>query len=118
MLSNLSAYTSSRLQGRLTHLCKHHRAHLCGYDVNLTYPQETLIPYIESTPRVSSFWSSVAAREQTTGLLQRRSKRDHSLSNQLDPYYGCSIFDEVVDYAANFSYPWCTSRPFVQCSLH
>lgn len=82
------------------------KAHLCGYDVNLTYPQETPIPYIESTSRVSSIWSSVAAREQTTGLLQRRSKRDYSLSDQTDPYHGCSIFDEVVDYAANFSYPW------------
>ncbi|KAF8268910.1 Alpha/Beta hydrolase protein [Lactarius quietus] len=82
------------------------KAHLCGYDVNLTYPQQSPLPYIESTPRVSSLWSSVAAQAQTTGLLQRRSKRDHSLSNQIDPYYGCSIFDEAVDYAANFSYPW------------
>ncbi|KAN0130135.1 serine protease [Lactarius tabidus] len=88
------------------------KAHLCGYDVNLTYPQETPIPYIKSTPRVSSIWSSVAAQEQTTGLLQRRSKRDYSFSNQTDPYYGCSIFDEVVDYATNFSYPWCTSQLF------
>lgn len=82
------------------------KAHLCGYDVNLTYPQQSPLPYIETIPRVSSLWSSVASRAQTTGLLQRRSKRADSFSNQLDPYYGCSIFDEAVDYAANFSYPW------------
>ncbi|KAH9006395.1 alpha/beta-hydrolase [Lactarius hatsudake] len=86
------------------------KAHLCGYDVNLTYPQQSPLPYIESTPRVSSLWSSVASRAQKTGLLKRRSKRDISLNNQLDPYYGCSIFDEAVDYAANFSSPWCTSH--------
>ncbi|KAH9050289.1 alpha/beta-hydrolase [Lactarius hengduanensis] len=84
------------------------KAHLCGYDVNLTYPQQSPLPYIESTRRVSSLWSSVASRAQKTGLLKRRSKRDISLNNQLDPYYGCSIFDEAVDYAANFSSPWST----------
>ncbi|KAH9042688.1 alpha/beta-hydrolase [Lactarius pseudohatsudake] len=82
------------------------KAHLCGYDVNLTYPQQSPLPYIEPTRRVSSLWSSVASRAQKTGLLKRRSKRDISLNNQLDPYYGCSIFDEAVDYAANFSSPW------------
>ncbi|KAI9441431.1 alpha/beta-hydrolase [Lactarius indigo] len=86
------------------------KAHLCGYDVNLTYPQQSPLPYIESTGRISSLWSSVASRAQKTGLLQRRSKRDSSFSSQLDPYYGCSIFDEAVDYAANFSSPWCTSH--------
>ncbi|KAI0254636.1 Alpha/Beta hydrolase protein [Lactifluus subvellereus] len=79
------------------------KVHLCGYDVNLTYPQQSPLSPVQPSRRVSSLWTSVASRAQTTGLLQ---KRGGSLTNQLDPYYGCSLFDELVDYAANFSFPW------------
>jgi carboxypeptidase D len=24
----------------------------------------------------------------------------------LDPWYGCDLFDEMIDYAVNYSYPW------------
>ncbi len=27
-------------------------------------------------------------------------------SGTLDPWYGCDIFDEMWDYAFNFTYPW------------
>jgi len=25
----------------------------------------------------------------------------------IDPWYGCDIYDEMVDYAVNFTFPWC-----------
>ncbi|KAI0266542.1 alpha/beta-hydrolase [Gloeopeniophorella convolvens] len=90
-----------------------HRSHLCGYDVNLTYPQQSVLPSIQSADRISPVWKSVAARETTDGLLQRRrysplttKRQSLSLSDALDPNYGCSLFDELVDYAGNFSFPW------------
>ena len=27
----------------------------------------------------------------------------------LDPWYGCYLFDEMWDYALNFTFPWSTS---------
>jgi len=59
-------------------------------------------------------------------------KRDTSLSNRervrardvwkrdltgrangtIDPWYGCDVYDEMLDYAINFTFPWCT---FLAC---
>lgn len=25
----------------------------------------------------------------------------------IDPWYGCDLYDEMVDYAVNFTFPWC-----------
>lgn len=25
----------------------------------------------------------------------------------LDPWYGCDLYDEMLDYAINFTFPWC-----------
>ncbi|KAI0300162.1 Alpha/Beta hydrolase protein [Multifurca ochricompacta] len=84
------------------------KSHLCGYDVNLTYPQQSPLPPVQPSPLLSSLWTAFGSRAQTTGLLQRRNAngQSHSLTGQLDPYYQCSIFDELFDYAANFSFPW------------
>jgi carboxypeptidase D len=27
----------------------------------------------------------------------------------IDPWYGCDLYDEMLDYAINFTFPWCTS---------
>ena len=46
-------------------------------------------------------------------LAQREWKRD--LSNRpngtIDPWYGCDLFDFVIDYALNFTYPWTNNTP-------
>jgi hypothetical protein len=27
----------------------------------------------------------------------------------IDAWYGCNLFDEMIDYAVNFTFPWCTT---------
>ena len=29
----------------------------------------------------------------------------------IDPFYGCSLLDELIDYAVNFTFPWCEFLP-------
>ncbi|KAJ7479829.1 alpha/beta-hydrolase [Mycena latifolia] len=106
--------------------------HLCGYDLNFTYPQNGHFP----TLRDPSFGSStqltgkarslslnaLAAhngrlsqvsgsdkRELTRREEQRQAwKRDLAgrPNGSLDPFYGCFIYSELTDYAMNFSFPW------------
>lgn len=53
------------------------------------------------------------ALEHPGGLQKREAsrqqwKRDLSdrANGTIDPYYQCAIYDEMVDYALNFSLPW------------
>ncbi|KAK7690975.1 hypothetical protein QCA50_006078 [Cerrena zonata] len=112
--------------------------HLCGFDLNLTYPQtggnfptlliqsgssqssaESLL--LESESRYAGLsWKGRIAKKflekQTEGsvpLERRHQKREEwkrDLSGRpngtIDPFYGCDLFDEMVDYALNFSFPW------------
>ncbi|OJT06591.1 Pheromone-processing carboxypeptidase KEX1 [Trametes pubescens] len=109
--------------------------HLCGFDLNLTYPQVGTFPTLnlsrgqrdisnsaKTKARTAmslkeAFVNEPAAREHTSGnsspaseRLQRRAdwKRDLSgrANGSLDPWYGCDLFDEMRDYALNFTYPW------------
>ncbi|THV05581.1 alpha/beta-hydrolase [Dendrothele bispora CBS 962.96] len=131
------------------------QSHLCGYDVNLTYPQNGIIPPIalnlpsardvpfalQSRLRFASFQtfqtlalSRVMERSETEDLgalwdtsneesLKKREegkrewrerrlaerdleRRDLSNPNVLDPWYGCLLLDEFIDYAINFTFPW------------
>ena len=36
-------------------------------------------------------------------------KRDLSgrANGTIDPFYGCFLLDELIDYAVNFTFPWC-----------
>ncbi|KAJ7479822.1 alpha/beta-hydrolase [Mycena latifolia] len=106
--------------------------HLCGYDLNFTYPQNGHFP----TLRDPSFGSSIplagkarslslnalAAHNgrlsQVTGSdkgeLTRREERRQAWKRDLagrpngtlDPFYGCFIYFELTNYAMNFSFPW------------
>ena len=51
--------------------------------------------------------SNRAEREEETSLA----KRDLSMraNGTLDTWYGCRIYDELLDYAVNFSAPWSKS---------
>lgn len=44
-------------------------------------------------------------------------KRDLSgrANGTIDPFYGCFLFDEILDYAANFSFPWSAYIAAVCC---
>ncbi|KAI0629365.1 alpha/beta-hydrolase [Trametes polyzona] len=112
--------------------------HLCGYDLNLTYPQNghfpTLRPAGDPAPQGPSRFDR--ARFNPRNRLQRRmqvrevirnakraaelakrngvapfvppTKRDLSqrANGTIDPWYRCDLFDELIDYAVNFSAPW------------
>lgn len=130
------------------------RAHLCGLDINLTYPQTgghfpsiNLDPAAHTTTTVSKrgFVEEVAARHAETlarraehptrhtenparrahhaehlahraeNVVERLRKRDiwkRTLSNDtINPQYGCDVWDEMVDYATNFTFPWSAFPP-------
>ncbi|EIM91454.1 alpha/beta-hydrolase [Stereum hirsutum FP-91666 SS1] len=96
--------------------------HQCGFDLNLTYPQQDPLLVFETPSRRSSFWKSApASLNSSTTTLDRRSshhaafpdKRQSSsfIPSSTSNSYGCSLFDEMIDYARNFSSPW-TSGAF------
>lgn len=120
------------------------RSHLCGYDLNLTYPQNghfpTLNPpfpqYADERARQRLTKHSIVKQalksnsfdrkrdlserdldDETLGRLQRRDawKRDLSgrANGTIDPYYQCDLYDEMIDYAVNFSIPWSKFGPSV-----
>ncbi|KAJ7250537.1 Alpha/Beta hydrolase protein [Mycena haematopus] len=126
--------------------------HLCGFDVNLTYPQNGIIPtigFIDALDRdvpyakrdltaeieptegelnagqrqKRMFASGSLRRGLVAEIMQRyaelepterdlitrqRQKRDLSLraNGTLDPWYGCALLPEFIDYALNYSAPW------------
>ena len=120
------------------------RHHLCGFDLNLTYPQTggnfpTLNLTLglraqlqaatagSATASSTSSWREAIAAEYTirartnpnlkrADYQERRDvdrlvwKRDISgrPNGTIDPWYGCDIFNEMRDYAVNFTFPWCT----------
>ncbi|KII95448.1 hypothetical protein PLICRDRAFT_34311 [Plicaturopsis crispa FD-325 SS-3] len=109
--------------------------HLCGYDLNITYPQNGTFPTLLdpsaglSSGRASSglagkmSWKSVLAdryaSKATLKVLKSRDieeregkkmewKRDLTgrANGTIDPWYGCDSFDMMIDYAVNFTFPW------------
>ncbi|RDX51221.1 alpha/beta-hydrolase [Lentinus brumalis] len=104
--------------------------HLCGYDLNLTYPQNGHFPTLQfvnpSDPHRSEFQTLAAKRQFFRKTLSKSAlaasanikrsedgavaKRDLSMraNGTIDPWYGCFIYDEMIDYAFNFSAPWNT----------
>lgn len=107
------------------------REHLCGYDLNLTYPQNGHFPTLQfvnpSDPHRSEFQSLAAKRQFFRKTLSKSvlaasanakrseegavAKRDLSMraNGTIDPWYGCFIYDEMIDYALNYSEPWSES---------
>jgi carboxypeptidase D len=117
------------------------QAHLCGYDLNLTYPSDlsTPLPNLALVePRDRTLMELLQARLMKSQALTRRSafskredeettdadreekrvqwKRDNivaraasDVSEDLSPWYGCFLFDELLDYALNFTFPWNTT---------
>ncbi|CDO69772.1 hypothetical protein BN946_scf184766.g17 [Trametes cinnabarina] len=130
---------------------REHREHLCGYDLNLTYPQDEHFPDLQivnpTDPNRAGF-VGLAARKTLFGSMTRLAipgtgthtiraieertsharrgagvdaailrsseaasqiaKRDLSFrtNGTIDSWYGCYLFDEMLEYALNYSYPW------------
>ena len=125
--------------------------HLCGYDLNVSYPQmngtfPTLEDFEPSSvarfanagrlgrPTASDFLADVAARARLRGITtdapldkraleemeEARSLWHRDLSGRpngtIDPYYGCYLTEEAIDYALNYSAPWSKSiDDFTRC---
>ncbi|THH11307.1 hypothetical protein EW145_g733 [Phellinidium pouzarii] len=135
------------------------QAHLCGYDFNLTYPQNGKFPPVgpatqpTDEARAAELLSKSAALTRqnlvaiangtprpAAGLVRRSHppsvrevrEREHRRSawkaekkamrkrdltgranGTIDPYYGCFLTSEVMDYALNFSLPWNLSSEVV-----
>ncbi|KAL4244407.1 Carboxypeptidase [Abortiporus biennis] len=123
------------------------QSHLCGYDLNLTYPQSSKFPTLNPPVPVSNFAADEgrilsqhrgltsktsllrATRErwESSGFTKRNldehkrnsaewvgTKRDLTgrANGTIDPWYQCLIWDEMVDYALNFSLPWSIGNDF------
>ncbi|KAJ7606535.1 Alpha/Beta hydrolase protein, partial [Mycena rosella] len=118
------------------------QSHLCGYDLNFTYPQNGHFPTLldpstrfsgarqlllaspnpsiksavavlkaaQSNNFVPKFKSLPLNRREVVRREERRESWKRSIAGRpngtLDPYYGCFLFNEMWDYAFNFSYPW------------
>ncbi|KAJ7853808.1 alpha/beta-hydrolase [Mycena olivaceomarginata] len=105
--------------------------HLCGYDLNLTYPQNGRFPTLVDpfttfgnlapgkSPKYKSVMAALKAGQVTKVVpskreLERREERHATwkrdltgrANGTLDPWYGCFLFGEMWDYAFNFTFPW------------
>lgn len=108
------------------------RSHLCGFDLNLTYPQDgnfqTLdspVPFDDSSRAQrtlkkvilnNAFFAAHTSSERSVSLEPASPryvewKRDTSSSaGTINPFYQCDLLDEIIDYAFNFSLPWSKSH--------
>ncbi|KAF7798025.1 hypothetical protein EIP86_009237 [Pleurotus ostreatoroseus] len=109
------------------------QSHLCGYDLNFTYPQEggyfptfnVPLPFSDTSADLQTslkktqidkfFRASHLVTKRSDELLPRvqSEKREawkRDLTNRpngtIDPFYLCDLLDEIADYALNFSIPW------------
>ncbi|KAI8982714.1 alpha/beta-hydrolase [Trametes punicea] len=117
--------------------------HLCGFDLNLSYPQngqfptlnlvrptensalsQSLLEPTKTRTRSKSLQRAVAEKfvaaqggrslSKRAEFFERREeshqqwKRDLSgrANGTIDPFYGCLLLDELIDYAVNFTFPW------------
>ncbi|KAJ3761692.1 alpha/beta-hydrolase, partial [Lentinula raphanica] len=106
--------------------------HLCGYDLNLTYPQTggKFPPMEVKYGSIGDRIQGLSRRTTSEGTHShnlatkspspwaRRAKlqpREHNspsifnttLTGKINSYYGCDIRDMVFEYTLNYTYPWC-----------
>lgn len=109
--------------------------HLCGYDLNLTYPQKgghfPDLKFVGPTDPngpgartkrdfraewskkvfVEDVNSALAKRAEMGEDLMKRIKRDLTgrSNGTIDSWYGCDLYSELLIYATNYTYPWSKS---------
>jgi carboxypeptidase D len=114
--------------------------HLCGFDLNLTYPQNGYFPPLtiksptdrelndlltqRKTPfHWRSFIDKAATRFAKRSDNSSRCPPKEDLIGQgngtINGWYGCFLYDEMLDYALNCSFPYSTfmrtDLPLVLC---
>lgn len=62
---------------------------------------------------------SLVARDRPNHARRELAKRDlvGRANGTIDPWYGCFIYDEMIDYALNYTYPWSESGDAFTTSL-
>ncbi|KAI0338858.1 alpha/beta-hydrolase [Trametopsis cervina] len=93
------------------------QAHLCALDLNLTYPQKggrfPPIKLVEGQNRKHPYQHDLTFATEVAKRYEEGSNAYIWRSNRtIDPWYGCYIWDEMVDYAVNFTYPWSQYKDF------
>ncbi|KAH7910092.1 alpha beta-hydrolase [Hygrophoropsis aurantiaca] len=119
------------------------QTHLCGYDLNLTYPQDGHFPtlgFIQGGDNSASeaagassryksrqgrltkdaFMAEAEARyasKRSVNKWERLRARDswkrglEGMPNGIiNSWYGCDLYDEMLDYAINYTFPWSLSK--------
>jgi carboxypeptidase D len=100
---------------------------MCGYDLNLTYPQQgghfpsldakhaarslgtvntgrKSVVDIKKRLRNVALYSTLHGTNHTKRSLGRRSLEGRA-NGTLDPWYECDLFNELWDYALNYTFP-------------
>ena len=92
-------------------------------DIQLLYPNSTARSEVVYAKRGASIFSkrelfeegmrrygkdSLVARSRPSRIRREVAKRDLAgrANGTIDPWYGCFIYDEMIDYAMNYTYPW------------
>lgn len=108
------------------------RSALCGYDLTLQYPQPKHFPTLNAplpisgsatfsgkygTKLTKTLATELRKRESEGALLEHGErlrarnvwKRDLAgrANGTIDPWYQCDLYTEMIDYALNFTFPWC-----------
>ncbi|KAF8530534.1 Alpha/Beta hydrolase protein [Hysterangium stoloniferum] len=109
--------------------------HLCKLDLNLTYPQEVPLPTLETAlptaeGAIDTFTNlrTSLVKGLSTKVKKHRSyspfsnkerknrlsvwKRDYTdlTSQVIDPWYRCDIWNEMIDWALNHTFPWAQGK--------
>jgi len=106
------------------------QAHLCKHDINLTYPQNGLLPSVITAPAVNGIERTTTELYRLKGILKKfqpqnfpldmhnmhKNKRQSEqpiggtltgrINGSIDSRYGCGSFSMLVEYAHNFTSPW------------
>ncbi|KAF8892138.1 Alpha/Beta hydrolase protein [Infundibulicybe gibba] len=136
-IAKIAIGDGSIASGQVFELLPAEQSHLCGYDVNLTYPQNGIIPTVKFNPptardvpffkqsrlTLKNFFSTLKLKYQKRNRARILSKRDRAeslstwkrdltgrVNGSIDPWYGCLQLDMFIDYAINFTFPWSLSQ--------
>ena len=109
------------------------QSHLCGYDLNLTYPQTggyfPDLQFIGPSDPLGPGLAGAAKRhvskrafvEDVNGRLAKRGELGDQLRKRdltgrsngtIDSWYGCDLYNALLSYAVNYTYPWSKHCPF------
>ena len=112
-----------------------YRSHICGYDLNLTYPSTDKYPNLtppglpngtspfgldaERFRKEKKLFAKLKSNVDSQVTFNLNEKRDNGVERnpgredpkiELNPQYLCRLWYEVADYALNFSMPWCKRK--------